>query len=330
MLWGCLMGTNQDYTQHGDKLELGRMRAEGSPLQRVWEMMQESVGHPATLARVLRESMVGPSGIAAPAHGIGAASVVDWTRVNAGQWRERGPGRTVHAVRWSKSHGFYSSGFVEVPAYTRLRRATLVDDWVCDIRDVEGFLHSKSDLTRFDNMDAMAMLASPELVADADEAALQANLGHKEIRILHASTHSDYFRRYAWDGRVFLMNSGGSHHFAAARYIAGQRGIRVPLKGRLEIYALNEAAVTELCADFELFALNGGIAHWNAFHDAVRRFGATWLTHELPQPLQAESAVLLPKSEHRSVRVAEMLRKYGVADLGEHLKRLCDRQKALP
>ena len=40
---------------------------------------------------------------------------------------------------------------------------------------------------------------------------------------------------YGWSEKIFLVNSGGSHHFAAAQYIAKRLSIQVPISGRIEL-----------------------------------------------------------------------------------------------
>ncbi|WP_407830700.1 DUF6685 family protein [Verminephrobacter eiseniae] len=64
-----------------------------------------------------------------------------------------------------------------------------------------------------------------------------------------------------------------------------------------------------------------------AFFEAMRAFRATWLWHPLPRPYEGTRAVLLPRSEARSMRVADELRSAGIADLGAHLAALCARQQ---
>src|SRR3546814_4338531 len=72
---------------------------------------------------------------------------------------------------------------------------------------------------------------------------LRRNLAHNEIRILDKNSKADFFVRHTWDGRVFLANSGGSHHFAAARLIAGELGDKVPLNGLLYTRYLDERVI---------------------------------------------------------------------------------------
>lgn len=84
---------------------------------------------------------------------------------------------------------------------------------------------------------------------------LRKNLAWNKIRILHRDYPSDYFARYLWDGRVSFINSGGSHHFTATRYIASRIGASVPLRGKLHTDPINEMAVASLQRDYEMFVI---------------------------------------------------------------------------
>lgn len=58
------------------------------------------------------------------------------------------------------------------------------------------------------------------------------------------------------------------------------------------------------------------------FHDAMSAFKATWLCHHLPAPFDDGMAILLPRNEWRSMRVAGAFRHAGLVDLGQHLSGL--------
>jgi len=60
----------------------------------------------------------------------------------------------------------------------------------------------------------------------------------------------------------------------------------------------------------------------NAFLDAMRTFKATWLWHHMPRPYESTRAILLPKSEPRSMRVAEVLRRADALDFGAYLAQI--------
>lgn len=226
-----------------------------------------------------------------------------------------------------KQRDSYSSGsfLLHRPEYAQLGQCQMTDDWRCDITDVDGFAASKSELADFTSTDQMVATNSRDMIDAITHEKLAKNLAHREIRIIH-SPGSDHFRRYAWDGRLFLINSGGSHHFAAAKYIAGRLPESVPLRGQLQTYSLNALAIASLRRDFEMFVISDATPISLGFHDAMVAFRATWLWHPMPRPFADAKAILLPKAERRSMLVAERLRRAGVADLGAHLAHLAATQ----
>jgi hypothetical protein len=153
---------------------------------------------------------------------------------------------------WRGVYGSYSSFYLQREEFANFGSCEITEDWECDIQDVTGLSTSKSELKDFDNLDRMAETKSRYMIEPISTDKLRENLAWGEIRILRGAGSSDFFARYLWDGRVFLINSGGSHHFAAARYIASRLGVPVPLRGQLHTYVINELAVSSLQRDFEM------------------------------------------------------------------------------
>jgi hypothetical protein len=97
-----------------------------------------------------------------------------------------------------------------------------------------------------------------------------------------------------WDKRVWLINSGGSHHFAAAKYIAARLNRPVPVQGSLHSYSIDGKAIASLSRDFEMFAIPNDAEFANAFFDVMRGFKAARLWHDMPSPFDKIRAILLP------------------------------------
>jgi hypothetical protein len=216
-----------------------------------------------------------------------------------------------------------------LPALANFGEQSVVTLWTCEIQDIQGLSNSKSNLFAFKTLDEFIVHDSPKLIDTISATKLKENLAHHEIRIIHHDRTSDHFARYLWDGRVFLMNDGGSHHFAAARYIAARIRRQVPLRGRLYTYAINEVSVGDLRRGYELFLISDEPAIANAFHDVMRSLRATYFWHEMPKAHDSTKAILLPRSETRSMRVAHELREAGFFDLGQYFGHLCERQNDL-
>lgn len=295
-------------------------------LKLIYDGFREDLGTPVKVLRLLDEHPGICVNIQEPLRTISAGSVVAWH-----DWGKPSPFRSVRhtagwLMGWKRSGAHYGSFELHCPELADFGRCDITEKWACDIRDVSGLSSSKSELTQFASMDDMVAKNSPEMIDDISEAKLRQNLAHREIRILHNENNSDHFAQYLWDGRVFLMNSGGSHHFAAARYIASHIGQRVPLKGKLHTYSINATAIEALRSDFDIYAISGEAEITNGFRDAMESFKATYLWRYMPRPYDNMRAILLPKDEPRSMRVSRALRESGVADLGQHLTTLCARQ----
>jgi len=92
------------------------------------------------------------------------------------------------------------------------------------------------------------------------------------------------------------MNSGGSHHFAAARYIASRIKRRVPLHDRLRTYSISPLALGALLRDFDMHAISDDAAISSGFHNAMMTFRATYLWQHLPRPYEHARSHSLAKT----------------------------------
>ena len=291
-------------------------------------MIQDDLGIPASVRAIVEAFPALKVHLREPAQSIAASSVVlwhEWGGAVHGSWPRLAAGEM---LGWRNQGGQYGSFHLTREDLARLGCREVKEQWRCEIQDVEGLSASKSELRDFASLDDMVATNSRPMIEPMSLEKLDQNLAWSEIRILHREDPSDHFACYRWDGRLFLMNSGGSHHFAAARYIASRLRRSVPLQGRLKIYGLNSASVSSLVRDFEIFALRAEPMSYMAFHDAMRAYGAAYLHRRLPRPYEDSRAVFLPRDDIRSVRVAAVLHEWGFFDLGDHLQELARRNMA--
>lgn len=282
---------------------------------------KEDIGHPVSLLRLIDAQPQIRVSLDAPMPCIDAQSIVPWHELGRHDpldWPRRGRGTL---MGWKRDRFGYGSFALHRPEFSEIGLCVTTEDFACDITDVHGFCASKSELRDFASTDCMVERNAREMIDEISHEKLAKNLAHTEIRIIH-SPGSDYFGRYRWDGRLFLMNSGGSHHFAAAKYIAARLSQPVALVGRLYTYSLNAVAIASLRRDFEMFVISDDTPVSLGFHRAMGAFGVTWLWLPLPRHFANARAILLPRSERRAARVAAVLRAAGVADLGAHLSQL--------
>lgn len=289
------------------------------------EELQHQFGMPSAMRRKLATIEVFTGGSLEPKRSIDAESVVRWTDLGDDfhTWPRLERGRL---RGWHLLGGHYESTSIYRPEYEVLERVELTDRWHCDISELDGFTSSKSVLADFESTDEMVETNSKEMIDLIDSAKLAKNLAHDEIRILHRDHPSDHFIRFAWDGRLFLANSGGSHHLAAAKYIAKRLNTSVKLSARLHTYSLNAGAVESLCRDFEMMVVDDSPAVWLEMSDALQAFRATWFHHKLPRQAGGYRVILLPTSQSRSRRAAIEFRRAGVPSFNELLAALISRQ----
>ncbi|WP_408467244.1 DUF6685 family protein [Paraburkholderia fungorum] len=130
-----------------------------------------------------------------------------------------------------------------------------------------------------------------------------------------------------WDGRLFLYNAGGSHHFAGAAYIAGQLRRPVPLRARLEVIELNEDVIDWLLALFVPLAVPEGLVI------KLRRQCAAVLGSAYSLPihgvLASDTAILLlPASNNATGAVCELFRVAWIADVRTWFESLLAEQRS--
>ena len=235
-----------------------------------------------------------------------------------------------------RSNGEYMLRQHHLEALAALVRQESVDEWIGDISDVAGVSSSKSPLSEYDSLDAMIQARRPELVSARDPASIYHLLTHDEVRILNVESRADFFSLHMWDGRIFLCNSGGSHHFSAARYLAAQFGVKIPLRGRIYRQWIDGAALSALRSAHSIYAIDSAPSVRNALHEALEAFRAPYLLHRLPNGLSTRTideggayAVFLPRAHARSARVASAMAQAGFFDVGDHLEILFRRQAQL-
>lgn len=211
----------------------------------VIEEIRKYLGQPVRLINLLANPAEAIVPINSMPDSIGLSSVIRWHELGQASYRGSIRRPLGELFGWAPdSIRGYGSLTIEWPEFEFLEHCTTVPRWTCDISDIHGFSASKSKLENFTSTDAMVEENSPSMISEFTLAKLQENLAHREIRIIH-SPGSDYFCRYAWDGRVFLVNDGGSHHLAAAKYIASRLGESVPLSGKLEVRSLNASVIVD-------------------------------------------------------------------------------------
>lgn len=283
----------------------------------------DSLGQPASFKQMLIDNTALRFEFAGKPTSVSSSEVVRWH-----DWHKSDG--SAQLMGWRKRGSEYGNYYVTIDALSKISYRERVEHWECEIQSVEGLSASKSDLRTFGSLDEMAEERVQYLTGEVTHANLEKSLAWSEIRIIHRDTNADWFEWHQWDGRIFLMNDGGSHHFAAGRYLASRLGETVPLKGLLVRNRLRPEAIAELLSEYELFVINNEPAALEGFYQAMRKYGAGFLFTPMPRPYKSGRVILLPRSDVRAMNVASLLREAGHADLGAHLIELSRHTPELP
>lgn len=291
-------------------------------------MAADAIGDPIRVRRLITKTEGLCPPIEEPRRLVANRNVTQWQHWGYGytDWRRRGI-----IQMWNH----WGSRELHRADLEHITSEVVTDGWTCDIQDIVGFGNSKSDLFKFISLDDMAERTSAGLIVPVSDDKLQENLSWDECRIMRGNSKEDSFWRYMWeDGRVYLMNSGGSHHFAAARYVASRLGRRVPVTGDLTTFSINLDAVSSLKADYDMYAMP---THYqtNDFMEAMRLTRAPFGRCPAPYGLRSNGKVIadsdidiifLPRDDKLSARVSDVLAGAGVFDFGTFLFDLAKRQ----
>lgn len=201
--------------------------------------------------------------------------------------------------------------------------------WETEISQLHGFSSSKSTLTDFESLHDMVLVNSQAMIADVSEDGLVKNLGHNQIRIINSPTTSDFFVRYAWDGRLYLINAGGSHHLAAAKYIAFKLNKKVSLKARYVEYSLNRDVLKKLIFEYRILLINERCdVFQEALENALGRLQHNFVEVSLSSHICEHGTLLFLFNKYKETKtIAEILTKRGFQDIGALLMDQYAKQK---
>lgn len=116
-------------------------------------------------------------------------------------------------------------------------------DYTIDISELTYMSNSSSDLSACTDLESFAERFCPDYIADITEDNLAAMLSHPDIGIIHSPVLTcDHFVIHGWANQVGLMNGNGSHHLAAAKYIAQRLNKPVPLQAEVHYHTINATA----------------------------------------------------------------------------------------
>lgn len=159
-----------------------------------------------------------------------------------------------------------------------------------DISEVGGMSASKSKLNECATMEHFVERnCRPYFEITADD--LKANLKHSEIRVISRDKTYDNICIYGWKDTLYLSNSGGSHHFATAQYIAGKLDVSVPISANFTFIRIDESAVKEFNQEYTALLIpNHDFAFLGA---AVNQLNVSAVAYQLPNNASTDATLLI-------------------------------------
>lgn len=257
---------------------------------------------------------------------IALSSIVKWQ-----DWGDNlshaGWGARNSAISWNKYDGQFRAQPIHIEEFNHICTCDIIQYWECNIQKLEGVSSSKSILENFQSLDDLVKTNSTEMISPISKTKLRKNLIHDQIRIgvtwddIDRKPSSDNFVYHSWDKRIFLSNNGGSHHLAAARYIASQLNEQVKLFGELYKYSLSKETIKSLLSKYDIFLISSDSVAYIGFFQILQKNQVPFVKKYMPRAVDGY-ALLLPRNEKRSRQLSIMLRRIGLFDLGMYLYKL--------
>lgn len=186
-------------------------------------------------------------------------------------------------------------------------------NFYCDIKEVNGIAASKSGDIPYKDIKEFSEKGCSEFLSQG----FDKNIMWPEIRL-----HSMRFQNKAWaDNNYHWINSGGSHHFAAAWHNAHTEKRNYTLSGTLREMTVNKSALFAISQKWDMYIMDETTTFCE-FMDAMESFHCSFGV--CPVPREIFSSSYIPRS-------GKTIEGYG-AD-GKlvliMLFRGCDKQKAV-
>ena len=180
--------------------------------------------------------------------------------------------------------------------FSQIISSTYKEQWEFEIQTINNVSSSKSDLINLHSLDELVIQDSQDLIPSISFESMQKNMKHYESKIFH--TNNEDVSCEQWTGLVTWHNDGGSHHFAAARYIAKQLNHPINLTSKLEIYSLNSSVIAQIFRKYTIFLLSSrNAALYNLLCDCLYYSTINFITAPI------ESYYSSIDEDHKTLRI---------------------------
>lgn len=154
--------------------------------------------------------------------------------------------------RWILTTNYYRKYNQEVKNIDLCHKKYITDEtknekFICNIIEITGIQSSKDNGNEVENLTDFALRYCKNLISKENPKNMYYNLNWE-----YYNNIKEYYK-LDWSNDIFWMNSGGSHHFSAARYLSMKLNIPITLYGSLSTFAINPELVSILNKRWDLF-----------------------------------------------------------------------------
>ncbi len=297
----------------------------------VKDSLFNATGKPGKLIRLIEEGAIQPFAPCENKRSIWHSSAARWDLWNrsidfetqALDYRVMSPGEHWH----TKTH-------LSIDALDSLIAREHATKHTFDIKEIKGLAASKSSDYPFDSISQFAVERCQKYIGDGLAPRLDRNMEWGEIHLDRMS-----FCHFSWAKQhtPFWMNSGGSHHFAAAHYVASRQGLNFKLEGRLTKYSVSTLSALSLNSQWAMFLLDD-VSIFTTFMDAMSDFRCDFGVSEVPRQLfsnetfypddssssRCVKVVFLKRDDKKARATAQVLTDAGFASFNPYIEKLAE------
>jgi hypothetical protein len=200
------------------------------------------------------------------------------------------------AVMLQPGKAFGLANDLDCPALNHFCTATSFGVVTFDIRQITSLSASKGPLAHSQTLDDFALAECRREIGSANVEQLEACLRYYGVRLASPwRADGEGVVAVSWSGgTIYWPNHDGSHHFAAARYIAGLINKPVPITASLTAWSINHDAVSTFSGEFFSWVLPDHDNTWS-FIRMVHQYGLAIGIAGMPLPYRGDLLVMLPR-----------------------------------
>jgi hypothetical protein len=215
---------------------------------------------------------------------------------------------------------------ISIKPLLSILKTKTIDEYSVDIREIERLSASKSRLDESPDLDSFIIKNRPTMVNDVNHDNLKKYLSHKEIRIIHNKNAGDRLVKMSWCNELLLCNSGGSHNFAAARYMAKQLNVPIKITGQLLSHHFSDADINALTSKYYVFLTPKHDVFYGDLIDYFRKIKQGFIYLKTLTVTHIPGNFLLIENTSNNQKVIYELLKFGFQDVGSYLMEMSKKQ----